>query len=100
MSDPPDFDRRKEDLDTFLDRLANELRGDTGKFTSEIHQISYTVSHLISDAFEQVRGNYLQYTTVKQLTNSLEAAFGDPDLLGTAQRQLAALHQRNQDFSR
>ncbi|KAL0630946.1 hypothetical protein Q9L58_010201 [Maublancomyces gigas] len=79
LSDPAVFNGTKEDLDAFLDRLGNKLRGDANQFNSEIHQISYAVSQLTGDAFEQIRDKYSSYTTVKEVTEALQAAFGDHD---------------------
>lgn len=100
ISDPAGFHSGKKDLDPLLDRLQNKLQGDANQFTSETHQISYPVSRLTGDALEQIRGTYSTYTTVKELTDTLQAAFGHPDPRGTSQRQLAALRQCNQAFSR
>lgn len=64
-----------------------------------MNHISYAISRRTSDAFEQIRGTYLSFNTVKELTNALQAAFGDRNLRGTAQRQLATLRQGNLDVS-
>lgn len=37
ISDPTMFDGHKDDLEAFLERLANKLRGYAAQFTSEIH---------------------------------------------------------------
>lgn len=46
ISDPSIYDGSKEDLEAFLERLANKLRGDAGQFTNNSQQITYPVSHL------------------------------------------------------
>lgn len=79
IPDPAGFDGIKEDLKVLLDSLEDKLRGDTTQFTSERHQISYAVSQRTGDVFEQILGPYSSFTTIKELTDTLKAGFGDPD---------------------
>lgn len=51
------FDGNKDNMEAFLDRLANALRDDAAQFTNEILQISYGVSRLTRDEFEQIHGS-------------------------------------------
>lgn len=48
------FSGTKEVLNILLYRMANKLKGVAAQFTSQIHQISYAVSCLTSNAFEQI----------------------------------------------
>lgn len=73
--------------------------------------MAHAISRLEGEAFNQVGGKIgkedsdgaygdIGYASVEELLTTLKEVFGDPDPVGTAQHQLAALCKRNKDFSR
>lgn len=111
ISDPAPYSGTEKDLLPFIDRLHLKLDGARRRFPTTQHQLAYAISRLEGDAFNQVQGKIgkinsdrdcgnIGYASVEELLIALKEAFGDPDTIGTAQRQLAALRQRNHDFSR
>ena len=80
-----------------------KLQGDDARFPTEQHKLRYTVGLLQGTAFAQIQPYILEttidFTNVTALLNVLEAAFGDPDRTGTAERKVESLKHTNRDFS-
>ena len=67
------------------------------------HQLAYAVGFLKGKAYEQIlplidEGN-INIASVEALITLLENAFGDPDRVRTAERNLQSLRQKNCNFS-
>ena len=103
VPDPERYDGNREKLPLFKSHLLMKLQGDDARFPTEQHKLRYTVGLLQGNAFAQVQPYILEttidFTNVTALLNVLEAAFGDPDRTGTAERKLETLKQANRDFS-
>ena len=67
------------------------------------HKLRYTVGLSQGNVFAQIQPYILETTidfiNVTALLNVLEAAFGNPDRTGTAERKLESVKQTNRDFS-
>jgi len=67
------------------------------------HRLAYAVGFLKGKAYEQIlplidEGN-INIASVEALITLLENAFGDPDRVRTAERNLESLRQKNRNFS-
>jgi len=67
------------------------------------HRLAYAVGFLKGKAYEQIlplidEGN-INIVSVEALITLLENAFGDPDRVRTAERNLQSLRQKNRNFS-
>ena len=80
-----------------------KLQGNDARFPTEQHKLRYTVGLLQGNAFAQIQPYILEttidFTNVTAILNVLEAAFGDPDRTGTAERKLETIKQAKRDFS-
>ena len=103
VPDPERYDRNRKRLPLFKSHLLMKLQGDDARFPTEQHKLRYTVGLLQGNAFAQIQPYILEttinFTNVTALLDVLEAAFGDPDRTGTAERKLESLKQANRDFS-
>ena len=103
VPDPERYDGNREKLPLFKSHLLMKLQGDDARFPTEQHKLRYKVGLLQGNAFAQIQPYILEttidFTNVTALLNVLEAAFGDPDRTGTAERKLETLKQANRDFS-
>ena len=99
------FDGTWEKLRPFIAQLRTKLIGDAYRFRDEAHKISYALALLTGKAYLQVlplvnsTTGTIQLESVNTLITLLENAFGDPDRIATAERNLENLYQRNRDFS-
>lgn len=104
ITDPPMYSGSRTDLPKFIDQLRLKIHGNATRFPSTQHQVPYAVSRLDEDAFTQIqpkiKGTTIDIDDVEALIVLLEEAFGDPDKIGTAQRELAARRQGRHDFAR
>ena len=102
VPDPERYNGNREKLPLFKSHLLMKLQGDDAQFPTEQHKRRYTVGLLQGNAFAQIQPDILEttinFTNVTALLNILEAAFGDPDHTGTAERKLESLKQTNRDF--
>ena len=79
------------------------IQGDDARFPTKQHKLRYTMGLLQGNAFAQILPYILETTidfpNITALSNVLEAAFGDPNHTGTAERILETLKQANRDFA-
>ena len=103
VPDPERYYGNRDKLLLFKSHLLMKLQGDDARLPTEQHKLRYTVGLLQGNAFAQIQPYNLEttidFTNVTALLNVLEAAFGDPDRIGTVERKLESLKQTNRDFS-
>ena len=98
FSDPNQFTRRSQDVDSFIKTIENQILGSPRTFTADFQMTAYFVSWLgsrmpekwylgIQESQPNLLHNYAAF--VEAFTKH----FGDPDLVETAHRDLAALWQ-------
>jgi len=100
---PQEFDGSQDQLRPFIAQLRTKFLGDAHKFVDVQHRLAYAVGFLKGKAYEQIlplinEGN-INIASVEALITLLENAFGDPDRVRTAERNLQNLRQKNRNFS-
>jgi len=103
IPNPQEFDRSEDHLRRFIAQLRTKFLGDGHKFVDVQHQLAYAVGFLKGKAYEQIlplidEGN-INIASVEAVITLLENAFGDPDRVRTAERNLQSLRQKNCNFS-
>ena len=80
-----------------------KLQGNDARFPTKQHKLRYTVGLLQGHTFSQIQPyifeTTIDFTNVTALLNVLEAAFGDPDHTGMAERKIETLKQANRNFT-
>jgi len=103
LSDPPKFGGGRKDLRTFIAQLRLKLHGNSQSFPTEQHRLSYAIGRLEGVAFDQIlpyiEGTAVNLPDIDALIKILNDAFGDPDRVATAIRELRSLKQANREFS-
>jgi hypothetical protein len=103
LTDPPKFGGNRKDLRTFIAQLRLKLHGNTQSFPTMQHRLSYAVGRLEGVTFEQIlpyiEDSAVNLDDIDALIKILEDAFGDPDRVATATRELRNLRQANREFS-
>jgi len=99
---PQEFDGSQDQLRPFIAQLRTKFLGDAHKFVDVQHRLAYAVGFLKGKAYEQIlplidEGN-INIASVEALITLLENAFGNPDRVRTAERNLQSLHQKNRNF--
>ena len=99
IPDPDKYDGDRESLPNFL--LQLRLKAPT--LPDDQSRLRYAISLLKDRALSQirphVRAGRIELDNLEALISKLEAAFGDPDRVATAERKIMALKQGNKDFS-
>ena len=100
---PQEFDGSQDHLRPFIAQLRTKFLGDAHRFVDVQHRLAYAVGFLKGKAYEQIlplinEGN-INIASVEALITLLENAFGDPDRVRTAERNLQNLCQKNRNFS-
>jgi len=100
---PQEFDGSQDQLRPFIAQLRTKFLGAGHKFVDVQHRLAYAVGFLKGKAYEQLlplidEGN-INIASVEALITLLENAFGDPDRVRTAERNLQSLRQKNSNFS-
>jgi len=100
---PQEFDGSQDQLRPFIAQLRTKFLGDAHKFVDVQHRLAYAVGFLKVKAYEQIlplinEGN-INIASVEAVITLLENAFGDPDRVRTAERNLQGLRQKNRNFS-
>jgi hypothetical protein len=101
--DPDKFNGNKDELLQFTTQLKLKLNINADHYTSSKSDIAYAISRLEGNALSQILPLVKSATNVDILNidaffKILEAAFGDPDKKGTAQRKIRSLRQTNKPF--
>lgn len=99
------FDGTSATLPHFTLNLKAKLRTDADRFLSERAMVDYAVSRLVGKALDIITSHSdkatedLTITTMVTLFGTLKEAFGDPNPINTAQRELQPLRQGNCEFA-
>jgi hypothetical protein len=99
---PPPFSGLKpSQLSSFIFLMKLKLSVNKDRYPTEGSQLAYMISRLTFRALDVLRPLVQtgSVTTVEQAYSTLEASFGDPNTMATAQAKLSTLKQRNSAFS-
>jgi hypothetical protein len=100
---PPEYSGDRKELPNFISKVRSKLAGENGRFSDNQHKLRYVYGYLKGNAQNQiqpyVQTDKISLDDVKALIKMLEAAFSDPDEVGTASGELDCLTQGNHEFS-
>jgi hypothetical protein len=96
LPDPPAYSGKRSELRSFLNQLENKLNGNIDRYPTPDSQLRYAISRLTGDAAETVYP--FQPSTVEELVTILEASYGDPNRIATAQRKLNKMTHGSKSF--
>jgi hypothetical protein len=100
---PPEFSGDRKELLNFISKVHSKLAGESSRYIDDQHKLRYVYGFLKGNAQNQIQPYVLpdkiNLGNVEALISILEAAFGDPDQVGTASAELDKLTQRNKEFS-
>ena len=103
MPDPVKFSGDRLELRPFLVQLKIKLAVNAARFPTPQHALGYAVGLLGGTALAQlipyVNGAHVNLPDMEAFYAILENAFGDPDRVATATRELENLKQANREFS-
>jgi Retrotransposon gag protein/Zinc knuckle len=88
----------RDELQTFVSQLALKFSANSSEFPNDQVKLSYAGSYLRGAAFEwlapQVHHNgQVNFTSYSEFMRALHDAFGDPDAVATAEREIQELQQ-------
>jgi len=100
---PQEYDGSPDQLRPFIAQLRTKFLRDAHNFVDVEHRLAYAVGFLKGKAYEQILPlideGHINIASVEALITLLENAFGDPDMVRTAERNLQSLRQKNRNFS-
>jgi hypothetical protein len=100
---PPEFSGDRKELLNFISKVRSKLAGESSRYIDDQHKLCYVYGFLKGNAQNQIQPYVLpdkiKLDNVEALISILEAAFGDPDQVGTASAELDKLTQGNKEFS-
>jgi hypothetical protein len=100
---PPEYSGDRKELPNIISKVRSKLAGENGRVSDDQHKLRYVYGYLKGNAQNQiqpyVQTDKISLDDVEALINILEAAFGDPDKVGTASGELDRLMQGNREFS-
>ena len=103
MPDPVKFHGARSELRPFLVQLKIKLAANAARFPTAQHALGYAVGLLGGTALAQlipyVNGAMINLPDMDAFYAILDDAFGDPDRVATATRELENLKQANREFS-
>jgi hypothetical protein len=103
ISDPEMFSGDRKDLKAFISQVPLKLQGNATRFSSLALRLAYIASLVKGSAYahieEHIADGFSRITSVDDFLKILTTAFGDPDEIGTAEREIRNLRQKNLDFS-
>ena len=92
ITKPQEFDGSQDQLCQFIAQLCTKFLGDAHKFMDVQHWLAYAVRFLKRKAYEQIPPiidkRNINIASVEALITLLENAFGDPDRVRMAERNL------------
>jgi len=103
IPDPIPFDGTRTALRPFLNQLRNKIQGNATKFPDAQHEMRYAFGFLKGAAYDvmepHMQDHGMAFQTLAEFAHVLRTAFGDPDELHTARREIDTLQQKNREFS-
>jgi len=103
IPDPERFTANRKELKPFLSQVRLKLQGNASHFPSLSLRLAYITSLVKGPAYahleDHIADGFSRIPDVDTLLQILSTAFGDPDEVGTAEREIRGLRQRNSDFA-
>jgi hypothetical protein len=100
---PPEFSGDRKELLNFISKVCSKLTEESSQYTDDQHKLRYVYGFLKGNAQNQIQPyilpNKIKLDNMEALISILEAAFGDPDQVGTTSAELDKLTQGNKEFS-
>jgi len=98
-----EFDGSHDQLRPVIAQLLTKFVSDPHEFVDVQHWLGYAVGFLKGKAYEQIFSlideGHINIASVVALITVLKNAFGDPDRVCSAERNLHSLRQKNRNFS-
>jgi hypothetical protein len=103
ISDPEKFEGSRADLRRFLGQIQAKMKANADRFHTAQARMAYVASQLGPIPYAQVLpyakdGTFL-FTDYEDILRLLERAYGDPNRVRNAQRDLFTYRQTNKEFS-
>lgn len=103
IPDPEKFSGDRKELKAFLSQVRLKLSGNAPMFPTLDLRLAYIASLVKGPAYahieEHILDGFARIPDVNGLLEILSTAFGDPDEIGTAEREMRSLRQKNSDFA-
>jgi hypothetical protein len=100
---PLEFSGDRKELLNFISKVRSKHAGESSRYIDDQHKLRYVYGFLKGNAQNQIQPYVLpdkiKLDSVESLISILEAAFGDPDQVGTASAEPDKLTQGNKEFS-
>jgi hypothetical protein len=100
---PPEFSGDCKELLNFISKVRSKLARESSCYIDNQHKLRYIYGFLKGNAQNQIQpyvlSEKINLGNMEALISILEAAFGDPDQVGTASAELDKLTQGNKEFS-
>jgi hypothetical protein len=100
---PPEFSGDHKELLNFISKVRLKLTGESSCYIDDQHKLRYVYGFLKGNTHNQIQHYVLpdkiKLENVESLISIPEAAFGDPNQVGTASGELNKLTQGNKEFS-
>jgi hypothetical protein len=103
IPDPEKYSGDRKELKAFLSQVRLKLSGNASMFPTLELKLAYIASLVKGPAYahieEHILDGFARIPDVNGLLEILSTAFGDPDEIGTAEREMRSLRQKNSDFA-
>ena len=103
IPDPEKFSGDRKELKPFLSQVRLKLQGNDAMFPTLSLRLAYIASLVKGPAYahieDHISDGFSRIPDVEALLRILSCAFGDPDEVGTAEREIKTLRQKNSDFA-
>lgn len=102
LPDPKPFEGDRKDYRRFASKIHEKMKTNRDRFPTARERMSYVTNRLEGTAYAQVLPYILdgecQLNDYPDVLRVLDHAFGDPNRVNTARKQLFGLRQTNQEF--
>src|SRR5271154_1582565 len=104
LPDPPIFEGKDQDLDSWLSRMRNKLLANGDHYPTDPLKIAYTESRVGGEAAKHIAPRMRvtainRFRTAEEMFDCLTQVYGDPDRRHTAQRLYSKLYQNRRPFA-